>query len=260
MIGLGVVIASLVSAMATYLIVMGMTPIVPRGPVVLTAVLINLGLVAAMVAIMLPYCVMICLVAILGAVATVHEKFTAQSLNPIVLNLVTAAGAALSVLVMTRGYPVEQRIFWVAVSVLVAGALQVAQMAYSVNRAGVRLRPTTVGVAWRAAGVSALLGTFLPIMLSSSAVQINTFLDAGAFKVRQDGTFTVDAARMTEAVTALTGEILAIEAEGNYAKAKELSERLGVVRPEVQKVLDKLAGVPVDIEPKFTTAAQLVAR
>ncbi len=48
MIGLGVVIASLVSAMATYLIVMGMTPIVPRGPVVLTAVLINLALVAAM--------------------------------------------------------------------------------------------------------------------------------------------------------------------------------------------------------------------
>ncbi len=51
MIGLGVVIASVVSAMATYLIVMGMTPIVPRGPVVVTAVLINLGLVAAMVAI-----------------------------------------------------------------------------------------------------------------------------------------------------------------------------------------------------------------
>ena len=92
------------------------------------------------------------------------------------------------------------------------------------------------------------------------AIQINTFLDAGAFKVRQDGTFTVDAARMTEAVTALTSEILTIEAEGNYAKAKELSDRLGIVRPEVQRVLDKLAGVPVDIEPKFTTAAQLVAR
>ena len=48
MVGLGVVIASLVSAMATYLIVMGMTPIVPRGPVVVTVVLINLALVAAM--------------------------------------------------------------------------------------------------------------------------------------------------------------------------------------------------------------------
>ena len=50
-VGLGIVIASLVSALATYLIVMGMTPIVPRGPVVVTAMLINLGLVAAMVTI-----------------------------------------------------------------------------------------------------------------------------------------------------------------------------------------------------------------
>jgi hypothetical protein len=32
---------------------------------------------------------------------------------------------------------------------------------------------------------------------------------------------------------------------------------MGVVRPEVQKVLDRLAAVPVDIEPKFTTAADL---
>jgi hypothetical protein len=31
-------------------------------------------------------------------------------------------------------------------------------------------------------------------------------------------------------------------------------DRLGVVRPQVQKVLDRLTGVPVDVEPAFTTA------
>jgi hypothetical protein len=92
------------------------------------------------------------------------------------------------------------------------------------------------------------------------AIQINTFLDAGAFKVRQDGTFAIDNAKMADAVTVLTAEIMTIEAEGHYAKAKELSERLGVVRPEVHSVLDRLAGIPVDIEPKFTTAAQLLTR
>jgi hypothetical protein len=91
------------------------------------------------------------------------------------------------------------------------------------------------------------------------AMQVNSLLDAGAFKVRQDGTFTVDAAKIGEAVTALTRELLTLEAEGNYAKAKEMLERLGNVRPEVQKVLDRLAGIPVDIEPKFTTAATLEA-
>jgi len=89
------------------------------------------------------------------------------------------------------------------------------------------------------------------------AIQVNYLLDAGAFKVRQDGTFTVDSAKIGDAVTALTREILTLQAEGSYAKAKDMLDRLGVVRPEVQKVLDKLVGIPVDIEPKFTTAAQL---
>jgi hypothetical protein len=92
------------------------------------------------------------------------------------------------------------------------------------------------------------------------AIQMNYFLDAGAFKVRQDGTFTIDNAKMAEAVTTLTREIMTLQAEGNYAKAKDLLDRLGVVRPEVQKVLDKLTGIPVDIEPKFTTAAELTKR
>ena len=57
---------------------------------------------------------------------------------------------------------------------------------------------------------------------------------------------------------ALTREIMTIQAAGDYAKAKELGERLGIVRPPVQAALDKLANVPVDIEPRYVTAAQLV--
>jgi hypothetical protein len=92
------------------------------------------------------------------------------------------------------------------------------------------------------------------------AVQLNYLIDAGAFKVRPDGTFTVDNAKIGDAVTALTKEIMTLQAEGNYAKAKDMITRLGTVRPEVQKVLDRLAGIPVDIEPKFTTAAELTTR
>ena len=50
----------------------------------------------------------------------------------------------------------------------------------------------------------------------------------------------------------LTRDIMTIQAEGDYATAKALGERLGVVRPEVQRALDKLASIPVDIEPRFT--------
>src|SRR3954454_9957793 len=92
------------------------------------------------------------------------------------------------------------------------------------------------------------------------AVQLNYLLDAGAFKVRQDGTFAVDNAKIGDAVAGLTREIMTLQAEGSYAKAKDMIERLGVVRPEVQKLLERLTGIPVDIEPKFTTAAELAAR
>ena len=87
------------------------------------------------------------------------------------------------------------------------------------------------------------------------AMQLNYLLDAGAFRANADGTFSVDEARMGTAVTSLTREIMTLQAEGSYAKAKAMIDKLGVVRPEVQKVLDRLTGVPVDIEPRFTSAA-----
>jgi hypothetical protein len=88
------------------------------------------------------------------------------------------------------------------------------------------------------------------------AIQLNYLLDHGAFAER-DGTFSVDLAKIKEGVTGLTRELLTLEAEGSYEKARDLLTRLGVVRPEVQRVLDRLTGVPVDIEPRFTTAAML---
>jgi len=85
------------------------------------------------------------------------------------------------------------------------------------------------------------------------AIQLNTFLDRGAFVAHADGTFTVDDAKIAEAVAALTGDIMTLQAAGDYQRAKAMIEKLGVVRPEVQKVLDRLTSVPVDIEPKFRT-------
>jgi hypothetical protein len=35
-------------------------------------------------------------------------------------------------------------------------------------------------------------------------------------------------------------------------------DTLGVIRPETQRLLDRLAALPVDIAPRFTTAEQLL--
>ena len=91
------------------------------------------------------------------------------------------------------------------------------------------------------------------------AIQLNYLLDQRGFEINSDGTFTVNPDRVKEGVMGLTREIMTIQAEGDYTKAKALGDRLGMVRPPVQKALDKLLDVPVDIEPRFTTAAQLLS-
>jgi hypothetical protein len=86
------------------------------------------------------------------------------------------------------------------------------------------------------------------------AIQINKFLDAGAVAFNPDGTCAVRHEAMKQAVTDLTREIMTLEAHGDHAAATELLQRFGVVRPEVQRALDRLADVPVDIAPRFVAA------
>ena len=90
------------------------------------------------------------------------------------------------------------------------------------------------------------------------AIQLNYLLDKGAFKVNADGTFSVDAAKIRDGVKALTAEIMTLQAEGSYAKAKQMIDTLGNIRPQAKAVLDKLTSVPVDIEPRFVTATDLL--
>ncbi|MBS1808248.1 MAG: hypothetical protein JST84_08665 [Acidobacteria bacterium] len=46
------------------------------------------------------------------------------------------------------------------------------------------------------------------------------------------------------------------EAEGSYNKAKSMLDKYAVIRPAMQKALEKLTNVPVDIEPNFPLARQ----
>ena len=92
------------------------------------------------------------------------------------------------------------------------------------------------------------------------ALQLNYFLDNGGVKVASDGTFTVDPPRIRQNVIDLTRDIMTMQAVGDYAAAKQLIDKLVSIRPPVQVVLDKLKDVPVDIEPRFVTAAGLLGK
>jgi hypothetical protein len=86
------------------------------------------------------------------------------------------------------------------------------------------------------------------------AVQFNYLLDRGAFVEHGDGTFGVDMAKIKGAVQDLDHDLLTLEAEGNYAGAKEILDNLGVLRPVLKRAFGRLTSIPTDIEPVFITA------
>lgn len=92
------------------------------------------------------------------------------------------------------------------------------------------------------------------------AMQVNYIADKGGFVAHSDGTFEVNFEKIRPAVRDLVHDLLTIEATGDYAGAKRMLDQLGVMRPSLQKALNSLTGVPVDIEPKFVTARELNPR
>jgi hypothetical protein len=92
------------------------------------------------------------------------------------------------------------------------------------------------------------------------AIQLNYLLDKGGFVSHGDGTFSTDFKKIKQAVTDLNREFLTIEATGDYARATGMMSKYVVIRPDVQKALDKMKTVPNDIRPSFSTAASLKAK
>src|SRR6476469_1239545 len=87
------------------------------------------------------------------------------------------------------------------------------------------------------------------------AMQFNYFTDEGAIKFdERTNKFSVDNTKIKDAVRKLTHELLTIEAEGSYDKAKAILDKYSLIRPPMKGALDRLVKVPVDIEPIFPLA------
>ncbi len=81
------------------------------------------------------------------------------------------------------------------------------------------------------------------------AMQFNYLTDKGAFVANPDGTYAVDFQKIKPAVRELVHDLLDIEATGDYARAKKMLGELGVLRPAMERTLEKLKDIPTDIEP-----------
>jgi hypothetical protein len=84
------------------------------------------------------------------------------------------------------------------------------------------------------------------------ALQFNYLTDKGAIVYDpKTETFHAEPAKFKEAAKALTGDIMTVQAEGSYSKAKAMLEKYGVLRPEMAKALGKMKSIPVDLEPSY---------
>ncbi len=85
------------------------------------------------------------------------------------------------------------------------------------------------------------------------ALQFNYLTDEGAFVHNAaNGTFSVNFDKIKPSVKKLTAEIMTIQAEGSYEKAKAMLDTYGVLRPAMKAALERMAGVPTDIAPRYT--------
>lgn len=77
----------------------------------------------------------------------------------------------------------------------------------------------------------------------------NFFQEQGAFERTAQGYYRVDFDKFAKAMNELSGVILALQGNGNKSEVEKAQKERGIIKPELQADLDKLAqkGVPVDV-------------
>jgi len=89
-----------------------------------------------------------------------------------------------------------------------------------------------------------------------TAVQWNWLRVKGAIVPAGDGRFRVETAKFREAVRSLAGELLSIEATGDFSRGKRLLDRYAKSNREIESTIAKLKDIPVDISPVFVAAGE----
>ncbi|HSW32481.1 MAG TPA: hypothetical protein VLH36_02590 [Steroidobacteraceae bacterium] len=86
----------------------------------------------------------------------------------------------------------------------------------------------------------------------ANMVRFNFFADRGAFTRDEQGYYRVDMPAMRRAVDELSGVLLKLQGDGDYAGVKKLGDELGVLRPQLQADLDRLSSRAIPVDVVFT--------
>jgi putative peptidoglycan lipid II flippase len=161
-----VLVVSVLSALAlvavgSFLLLRHLTAHVPR-----------YHLLFGVAAVVFPFVVAVCLVALLQAALNACKHFVMPALAPVLLNLFIIAGAVAGGLWLTQD--VVARVYVIAGSILAAGAAEVAIQVPALRRAGLRFRPV-----WDLAhpALARVLRMVGPMVLALGIVEVNAGID-----------------------------------------------------------------------------------
>ncbi len=125
-------------------------------------------------AVMLPFMVGVCLVALFASILNCLNHFTLPALLPIVLNTLNIIGVT-TVGPMFFGEQIERQVYGVALCVLASSVVQLVMIFPTLRRFGVHFR---FSLARDDEDLRTILRLFIPVMLGQGVLLFNVFFDA----------------------------------------------------------------------------------
>lgn len=133
-------------------------------------------------AVMLPYMVFICVVALMAGAQNVVGQFGVPSMMPILFNTIMIGGAVLGS--MTAGGDSEAHVYVLCATVLLAGIVQLVVQWWALARGG--FRPVLI---WNPThpDIRRIASTMAPMLIGLAAVQLNSLADLTVAKIFVEG-------------------------------------------------------------------------
>lgn len=125
-------------------------------------------------AVMLPFMVGVCIVALFSSILNCLHHFTVPALLPIVLNMLNMIGVT-NIGPLFFGPHIERQVYGVAICVLFSSVLQLLMIIPTLRRFGVQFK---LSLNWHDEDMRTILKMFVPIMLGQGVLLFNVFFDA----------------------------------------------------------------------------------
>ena len=130
-------------------------------------------LIFGLAAVLFPFAIFVCLVALLQAALNCCRHFVMPALAPVLLNLFIIGGAVAAGLWVADDP--QTQAYVIAGAILVAGLVEIAVQLPAMRRVGLEFRPL-----WdmRDPGLRRVVGLLGPVILAVGVIQINVFMDS----------------------------------------------------------------------------------